>query len=288
MTPPVTIAEAEAMLAQEGPVPSLSSILATLPGQYACNGRCGATVERPGACDACAEARARRLHDAALRPALDSIPERFRWATVDAREEMAARVAYIQRDPAALGRLPDLLRSRVVVFVAPSGAGKTTLACALLRTAIDRGRHDAMRTTLEPTQDARSAPRRVLDAASEVAHALARGARFFAARDLGGGEKLGREDLPASVHAARASLLVVDDVGQEAGTGDTYRGSDRARAIADLLSERHDRGAQTIVTTYGRQAEWANWYGDGVARRYFAGGDGVRVVDLGRVAKVAA
>ncbi len=241
-------------------------------GAYPCRGDCKTILERPGVCEPCGNAIDAREHDATLKPALDSIPERFRWATLETIAEpecdkpapgccIGHRVRLPRVHRASAG---NLLASRVIVLIGPPGAGKSSLACALLRAVIDSGRSGM------PNAGA----------------ARARRARFFAARHLAPSETRDRREGPApAALVARASVIVIDDVGQE--SGGSFRGEDRSSLVRDILAERHDEGSQTIVTTYADRETWCRLYGDGAARRYLDAADGVRVVRVGMTAKGA-
>ncbi|HEY6459541.1 MAG TPA: ATP-binding protein, partial [Polyangiaceae bacterium] len=129
----------------------------------------------------------------------------------------------------------------------PSGAGKTSLAVAMMR------QHT--------------------DAASEAG-------MFVLATDLHNCKsrsKLGHEpDLIAA--AVNAPMLVLDDLGTEP--------LDRAGAVVEVVFHRHAHDLPTVVTTWlgddetreNRGAAIANRYGDGFARRVV--GD-ARVIHLG-------
>lgn len=221
-------------------------------GQYPCRGACGATVALPGVCDACAQADARRARGEALAAVYAGIPSGFRWAALD--DPTLAR-----RCPALAGwqaSLAQLTRYQVVLIVGVSGLGKTSIACAMLRSRIDAGQWPA----------------------SEADYGRASRSRFFAAREI----TLPREDptQPAWAPLVRsASFAVIDDVGQEAAS-DGYKATDRTAKLAELLFDRHDRGLPTVVTTAHRRDRWQELYGDGLARRFWSRDERVRVVDL--------
>lgn len=222
------------------------------PGRYACRGDCGGIVERPGVCGPCGVKRDQRAQDAALAPALASIPPEFRWARADA-PEMPARVRRLRNaSPASVAeRVKALALEPMVLIVGASGEGKTSLACAVIHEIIAAGRYPA----------------------PAAVHEVARRARFYAARSLTPRDHREATDPDAPTEgsprgaAARASVLLLDDVGQEAGDG--YKANDRSKVLADVLSDRHDAGARTIITTFASEARWREMYGDGVARRYW-------------------
>jgi hypothetical protein len=222
------------------------------PGAFPCFDRCGTILDRPGVCDLCATADARREQDRQLRPALESISPEFRWATFDA-PEFRERCPIVAAIPAVTWR--KLLGYRSILLVGTSGKGKTSLAVALIRDMIDAGRF----------------PARVAE------HQRAALARFFTARAI----TLPNEDGPPwRGLVKRASVAVIDDAGQEAAA-EGYKGSERAATLAEMLFERHDAGSATIVTTSHRADAWVRMYGDGARRRFWSSEDPrVRVIDL--------
>lgn len=255
-------------------------------------GLCGTKVEHPGICTPCAILDREREHGAKLGLALESFPLRYRsakWGSV----ALADRVPDLWRvmgeePPAHLGDDPEALRvwrvkngpcdgdgepltltnylqARIVVLHGETSAGKTSLASAFLRAIIDQAKPEGSQAMLE----------------------RARRCRFVDARDIPPPRNVA--DGPSlAADARRASVLLLDDVGQEAGAGESFGSTDRSQAVADLLNYRDKNGLQTIVTTYNSEAEgvagaaarWAR-YGAGVARRYFEADDGL-VIELRR------
>lgn len=218
-------------------------------GAYACRDGCGATLERPGVCDPCAHGFAVAEHDGQLRAALTSIPAQYAWAYPSA-PELATRIAALTKLSAEkiAERIESLADNRFVLIHGPSGAGKTSLACAVLRHVIDRGRFGA----------------------SDKNFRVARRARFFAARQIATVHRRDEYNVDAPEIAPRAlvsrsAFAVIDDVGQE--SGGSFRSDDRSKMVADILADRYDSGAQTIITTFATDKQWAAMYGDGIARR---------------------
>lgn len=229
-------------------------------GSYPCRD-CGATIERPGVCDPCAAAFAVREHDATLSAALASIPREFEWARVGA-PELRQRIKPLCRLSEALAneRVEALAEHSMVLIFGPSGGGKTSLACAALRRIIDLGRYGG----------------------TPEAHDVARRARFFAARAIATQER--RDDynpdapiMSPRAMVARAKAVVIDDVGQEAGG--SFRANDRSKLLAEIIADRHDSGAQTIITTFATAEQWSMMYGSGIARRCWDR-ERVKVVEL--------
>ena len=232
--------------------------IAATPGAYPCRGRaCSATVELPGICAACGDRLARADHERSLAKARSSIPERFRWATIESLPAHPGRVKMPQRLLDAAARLT---RHRVLMLVGPSGNGKTSVACAVLRAAIDAGGFEAPRAAQDRAQRA----------------------RYYEARKLFTDAEEREDGQPPYVLAMHMPVVVLDDVGQEVGGAiGNFKAAERSKMIGDILSARHeDSRLTTIVTTFARRNEWARLYGDGVARRYFDAEDGVKVVDF--------
>ena len=237
------------------PLPDVYGLLQQ-QGPFFC--ACGAPTPHPlSACEACAlryeEQQLRQL----LKPARESIPERFRWADL-ATSESCAEIAAMQGDGKRIGRASVAAVRRVprplpcgVAIVGTSNAGKTTLACALLRSVHDWARPGRSHEGVE----------------------RARRAFFVSALDLeadADARKFGREtdgpDLFA--RAKRASVLVLDNV--EAGP--------TSSAVGRIVFARHNRSDArsttaprlvTIITTHLTREEFSKSYGDGVGRRAY-------------------
>ena len=191
--------------------------------------RCGVPLDHPGICDRCSEKRDRRELTAMFEAARESIPEHFRKAKFDSLELSGYCGADSAR--AGLAMLDDLLAKTVdgITLMGQKGSGKTSLACAMLRAAIDRQ------------------------------HLIALRGRFISCVDLG----LARKDCRLGAKpwivedAEKASLLVLDELGKEADKG----------PIIEVICTRHDNEKPTIITTPWLESELCAGYDGGIARR---------------------
>jgi hypothetical protein len=205
-----------------------------------------------GICASCACKNRLEAIREAVAPALATVPPVYDASWGEA--ELFRRVPDLAacRRPAA-----DFLSRPVLMLHGPTGAGKSSLAGALFRFIVGGIGPDSVQ--------------------GEVDFAAA--ARWVESRDV-----------PADGAAAawRASAVVLDDVGQEGGAGESFAAQDRFRVMADLLDKLythrvfgHHR-ARIILTTYGTHETWRKWYGAGIARRYWEDADHVLKVKLDR------
>ncbi len=196
--------------------------------------------------DTCSDCATKKFLDerrAALLDAWNTVPASLRgWCSLTSPKlvqwvpdrDARAAVAKVMQEPWA---------HRFVTFTGPAGAGKTSLACALLCETMRQGAvPDASRGAIWTAQKARfaAAPKLIEDRA---------------ATQLGV-----RVD---SIERARfASVLVLDEVG---------RGKDTHNVIFDLVYHRHAQALTTIITTpYPDEAALAHVADGGLARRVFA------------------
>jgi len=189
-------------------------------------------------CSGCGEAEAAcDFATKVMGPARDSIPKRFRWAGF--REPLLAQ--RVSRKP--IQGCLEVFATKLpagVVLVGPSGRGKTSLACAMLRRI-----HDAV-TWKSSWVDVRKASSAFYVSATELV-AAAQQAKPW-------------EHTALEARALGASLLVLDDVGQ---------GEDKGDVVRRIVFERHDRNKPTIVTTWWAREDALKRYGEGFARRVY-------------------
>lgn len=178
-------------------------------------------------CDECiAKAAARERVRLAVANFAKTVPVRYAWTDVDAAE-LTARVTPATAIPWARGHVHDAW----MTFRGRSGAGKTSLAVALVR--------ERLRVTGEAG---------IMVLAFRLANARIQ-------HRAGDGEPLIVE------RALRAPFLLLDDIGQEAMTPHN--------PIADIVQERDAEQLPTWITTGLTREEVGQRYGGGVARRVF-------------------
>jgi DNA replication protein DnaC len=187
---------------------------------------CASKMLRPGAL--CSECENRidlaKALDAKWR---DRCPPRYKAARFDSPSTLAARVSDVRAIELARTAMDAHL---VVTLLGPPGVGKSTLACALA------------------AQWAEAANWRRADYVTAFHLATAR-----ADHPLGHGEA------PIIRHARTASLLVIDDIGQEPLSP--------MSAVVETIHHRHEHERRVIVTSAISRQALGERYGGGLARR---------------------
>lgn len=224
--------------------PRLREYIARLSGRDP-----AAIIKDPGTCSRCthdAQRAAMRAEYAKAaeerrreetRAILEIVPRHFRDAAADGIGGLAqARVA----NPAAVDAARGALGGPMVLIHGHAGSGKTTLAAAMLGELVQRA-----------------------IGGDAAAARLVRGAVWVTAAELvraRAAHKLGDGEAPAVQEAMAATLLIIDDLGQE-------RGGDRDGALADTLWARHENERACVFTTHLGGKEIAATYGSGFLRR---------------------
>ena len=212
-------------------------ILTPPVGGWLC--KCGETLDFPGMCDTCYQAHekaAAKQHD---EERTGTIPQKFRWATFD-NPLLASRCG--SKTTAAAKAAAKRLGGGDVngaILLGAAGAGKTSLACAMLRSLIYTPVGFSGRFC------------------SSIALALSRRETEY-----------GEAPLELGV-AKQSSILVLDDLGQE-----PIRDAD---VMTEVIHARHNADLPTIVTTWQDEAGIQSRYGDGTARRLLEGAVVIRV-----------
>ena len=185
---------------------------------------------------------ARRRRDA-LRTFERSLPSVYRWIRLDHPnfQPRGSNASLSTRPPTA----------KRVVFFGPAGAGKTTLAIALLRARLER--EIASRSF----------------ASDDDVEALARHCRFASAHRLGVMRLVAQADPIEIQGAMRAPVLLLDDLGSDADID--------SNPIPNIIAERHAEERVTWITTGLSADEIAARYGGGTARRVLEEAECVRL-----------
>lgn len=254
-------------------------------GRYPCARSCGQRTELPGLCEACALFLRIEDADAVLAPARTSIPETFRWASAN-DPALAQRVALHGKDVNSLvGRMVESMldgsRLLYVIRGPNSGPGKTSLACAVLTSIIDTAR-SALLEQSQIVSDRRGVSPGLVRAEPRAVY-LGRAARFYSEVNVMPPREIAETSTRSTFSLAlEASILVVDDLGKVSGArADAAQGSNRREVTTELIDQRWNRGAPTIVTTFLTNEQLVAMYDGGIYRRGFTDDRG-RVIECGR------
>lgn len=194
-----------------------------------------------GFCGTCRPRAIRDRREGLLLEARSSVPSEFRNLRLGSRD-LHARAPVPRK---TLESVRTALASSRVVIVGPTSAGKTSLAAAMLGSAIDVG------------LDENATPR---------GFKRAQGARFcdaLALRKAVAEHALGAGEAPALRAAMYASLLVLDDVGQELQLRTAMN------PVVEVVRHRHMHGLPTWITTYLEPEEMSKAYDVALMRRIY-------------------
>lgn len=181
--------------------------------------------EDPEAVERAAAERATHRSRERMRRLERTIPELYRWARFDECPELSTRV----KSKVALDRIRVAAAHSRLLFMGPSGAGKTSCAAAMLRERVATFEEEAM---------------------------------FINAVDLGVVRiqtKAGSGEARIVEEAMRAPLILIDDLGIDAATANS--------AVVHVIFERHARDLPTWVTTGLDSKQLVTRYGAGFLRR---------------------
>jgi DNA replication protein DnaC len=203
-------------------------------GPFACRSCKVGQCELPGICDECAEKLAEQEKRQTIAHAVRTIPTAWQWASFRDPDLLFSRVAN-EAVASAMAMLRKLVsgESWITVLAGESGEGKTSLAAAMLR------------------QVAEKYPERMY-----LFIYAPRIARAYRNSPLG--------STPAIIEdCARASMLVIDDLGADA----VYRDS-----LREVIQVREADRKPTVITTYLTESEAKEAYGGGISRRMYRDG----------------
>ena len=190
---------------------------------------------RPAMCGVCLD---RWEREQQFTGALATIPAKWQGIRLSSPELPAYVTGYATHEDTAR-RFLDV--PGPVILRGPTGAGKTTLACAMGRTLIDRA------AEATSTLHDRDRARKLL---------------FTSEMDLAKSAKEAKSwqgDSPLVARAIRSSVLILDDLGQKP--------EDRTTIIAEIIEERYRNRLPTWVTTFLTSDEMIALYGAGTHRR---------------------
>ena len=245
-----------------------------------------------------AESAARLVWDARLKKARDSLPKHFAWvpalSKVDGAfvipDDLAKRSPWIT--PAVVTNLWEIIQSRAnVIICGPFGTGKTTLLVMIARWFLrfaehdhpkireQRQRLDSWRNTERSLHGYQPCSPRDPDAMPAVWRA--RGLRFVTAHDLLTTNQRDVDD-DAVESAQRASILLLDEIGEELGSAERgkYLSSSRSPAVTSVIKHRWNAEKRFFASTPYLPDKLETMYEGGTFRRLVEDASGACVIDL--------
>jgi len=245
-----------------------------------------------------AENAARLAWDARLKKARDSLPKRFAWVPALSRvdgsfvipNDIATRSSWIT--PTVVTNLWEIVQSKTnVIICGPFGTGKTTLLVMIARWYLrfaeydhpkireQRQRCDVHRSTPRTTGIHQPPSPREPDAMPAVWRA--RGLRFVTAHDLLTTNQRDVDD-DAVESAQRASILLLDEVGEELGSAERgkYLSSSRSPAVTSVVKHRWNDDKRFFASTPYPPDKLEAMYEGGTFRRLVEDASGACVIDL--------
>lgn len=245
-----------------------------------------------------AERDARASWDARLKKARDSLPKRFAWVPALSRvdgafvipDDLAARSPWIT--PTVVMQLWDVVQSRAnVIICGPFGTGKTTLLVMIARWYLRFAEYDhpKIREQRAKCEEHTNTPRlpsgktlpapRDPDSMPQVWRA--RGLRFVTAYNLLTANQRDVDD-DAVENAQRASILLLDEVGEELGSAERgkYLSSSRSPAVTTVIKHRWNAEKRFFASTPYLPDKLETMYEGGTFRRLVEDASGACVIDL--------
>jgi DNA replication protein DnaC len=245
-----------------------------------------------------AENIARASWDQRLKKARDSLPKRFAWVPALSKvdgvyvlpDELTTRLPWMT--PAVAMQLRKIVDSRTnVIICGPFGTGKTTLLVMIARwflreSAYDHSKIREQRARCEAHQNTPRLPDGKMPPAPRDPDAMpqvwrARGLRFVTAHNLLTPNQRDVDD-DAVEAAQRASILLLDEVGEELGSAERgkYLSSSRSPAVTSVIKHRWNAEKRFFASTPYLPDKLETMYEGGTFRRLVEDASGACVIDL--------